>query len=688
MRPLYISVENFYGYIQKTEIDFRNLDLAVVVGKNGAGKSTFFIDTIYYALYGETRGDVDSVLPRKNKNSTSVVEFEFTLNNLVFRIVRTRTKNQNSLFLERAIESEKRILRRDSNDQWEQHSSAKATETQEIIHGLLGPNFKVALESAVMRTGATGLFASARPGERQKILFDILNLEKHAQISKIANDHANQYKTRIDACKNRIEVITNTLKQYDNEEISIDGAQQALKEQQNKNKEYNESKIEVTKMLSILENSFQSVKRKTELEKLLSQEDACKSILEPVKIKIQKFEEENSQIEKEIETIEESLPSLQKKLSMAKEKRGAAQANILRAKNEQESMQKIGDLCFTCYQSIDQTHRTNILEKLIKSQEEATEDLTTSNIIIKNIDNKLATSNASISSLRKKLKENISLIRSVETEAQKASALLVRIEAAKDELNTLNTAVRTLRVSDIEKQIGDLKKEEIEINNQLRIAQKDIDSLQVLMGKLAEREHIRTAYEKEMVKLNKEINELFNEEEIYRLASQAFGKNGIPALILPSAIEELNIHSNEVLSLLSDGRLSTEIVTQVERKDGKGISDKNEILVYDNGIKDKYVTFSNGEHFRIDIALLVGRLYLAAKRVGTPIEFFILDEGFGSLDPEGIQALTECLSILKDYFKLILVITHVDTIAAAFPTVIEVNNKDRNGSKIHIKTVE
>jgi exonuclease SbcC len=43
-------------------------------------------------------------------------------------------------------------------------------------------------------------------------------------------------------------------------------------------------------------------------------------------------------------------------------------------------------------------------------------------------------------------------------------------------------------------------------------------------------------------------------------------------------------------------------------------------------------------------------------------DMFIIDEGFGALDSENIEAVTNLLQRLKSYYRLILVISHVDVI--------------------------
>ena len=53
MRPTRLEVEGFTSFRQNVVLDFSSLDLFVITGPTGAGK-TSLIDAIIYALYGRT----------------------------------------------------------------------------------------------------------------------------------------------------------------------------------------------------------------------------------------------------------------------------------------------------------------------------------------------------------------------------------------------------------------------------------------------------------------------------------------------------------------------------------------------------------------------------------------------------------------------------------------------------------
>jgi exonuclease SbcC len=58
--------------------------------------------------------------------------------------------------------------------------------------------------------------------------------------------------------------------------------------------------------------------------------------------------------------------------------------------------------------------------------------------------------------------------------------------------------------------------------------------------------------------------------------------------------------------------------------------------------------------------------------------FFIIDEGFGTLDSAGISACNRLLTSLKNYFKTVFVITHVDGIKDGADHIIEITKNEKD----------
>jgi exonuclease SbcC len=90
-----------------------------------------------------------------------------------------------------------------------------------------------------------------------------------------------------------------------------------------------------------------------------------------------------------------------------------------------------------------------------------------------------------------------------------------------------------------------------------------------------------------------------------------------------------------------------------------------DIVVYANGQKAPVETLSGGERFRADLALRLAVGRMLSRRSGTKLEMLAVDEGFGSQDNAGQQAVVSAISSLVPIFDLILVISHVRSVADA-----------------------
>jgi exonuclease SbcC len=190
---------------------------------------------------------------------------------------------------------------------------------------------------------------------------------------------------------------------------------------------------------------------------------------------------------------------------------------------------------------------------------------------------------------------------------------------------------------------------------------------------------------KRKAELGKQIEDLNRQVTRLKLLETAFGKDGIPAILIEQALPEIESQANEILDRLSDGRMSLSFETEKEYKD-KNRDDKKptlDILISDSSGRREYELFSGGEAFRINIAIRLALSRVLAGRAGARLRTLVIDEGFGSQDAEGRQRLIEAINLVSRDFAKILVITHLDELKDAFPSRIEVT-KTENGSQVEV----
>ncbi len=171
----------------------------------------------------------------------------------------------------------------------------------------------------------------------------------------------------------------------------------------------------------------------------------------------------------------------------------------------------------------------------------------------------------------------------------------------------------------------------------------------------------------------------------HKTLEKAFGKDGVPALLIEQALPQIEEKANELLDRLSDGQMSIRFVTQTEYKDKKrdDLRETLDIQISDSAGIRAYEMYSGGEAFRVNFAIRLALSEILAQRKGARLQTLVIDEGFGSQDTLGRQRLVEAINLVKDDFAKILVITHLDELKDAFPTRIEVEKTDR-GSMVTV----
>jgi exonuclease SbcC len=182
--------------------------------------------------------------------------------------------------------------------------------------------------------------------------------------------------------------------------------------------------------------------------------------------------------------------------------------------------------------------------------------------------------------------------------------------------------------------------------------------------------------------LDAQRQELARQIMHYKLLERAFGKDGVPALLIEQALPEIEAKANEVLDRLSAGAMSVRFVTQAAYKDNKrsDLRETLDIQISDSaGIRD-YELFSGGEAFRVNFAIRLALSEVLTQRAGARLQTLVIDEGFGSQDAQGRQRLVEAINLVRGDFSRILVITHIDELKDAFSTRIEVEKGERGST--------
>jgi len=171
----------------------------------------------------------------------------------------------------------------------------------------------------------------------------------------------------------------------------------------------------------------------------------------------------------------------------------------------------------------------------------------------------------------------------------------------------------------------------------------------------------------------------------YKSLERAFGKDGVPALLIEQALPEIEANANKILGRLSGDTMRVHFEAQAKYKDEKrkDLRETLDIRISDGAGERDYEMYSGGETFRVNFAIRLALSDVLAQRKGARLQMLVVDEGFGSQDALGRQRLVQAINEVKGNFAKILIITHLDELKDVFPTRIEVEKTDK-GSTVSV----
>ena len=227
------------------------------------------------------------------------------------------------------------------------------------------------------------------------------------------------------------------------------------------------------------------------------------------------------------------------------------------------------------------------------------------------------------------------------------------------------------------------------LEQQLASRRRQLDEQIAQLGRLQQLAHQLETLQLQYEQQQQQLQEARRQHRIYQELSQAFGKNGIQALMIENVLPQLEIETNQLLSRLSANQLHVQFVTQRAGKSGKAskknakLIDTLDILIADARGTRAYETYSGGEAFRINFAIRLALAKLLAQRAGAALQLLIVDEGFGTQDAEGCDRLIAAINAIASDFACILTVTHMPHLKEAFQARIEVN-KTQQGSQVRL----
>lgn len=255
---------------------------------------------------------------------------------------------------------------------------------------------------------------------------------------------------------------------------------------------------------------------------------------------------------------------------------------------------------------------------------------------------------------------------------QQQGRVVTRLEELQQQREQSNHALQELEVG-----VGDLPAAEAEL---LRLREEVVVANRAV-GAARQKVEVLDVRREDRRALMATKTALAGRVGLLRQLEEACGRRGVQAMLIDAALPEIEDRANELLDRLTGGDMRIKFETQrASRTKQDGQIETLDIRISDDGGERPYENYSGGEKFRINFAVRLALSRVLAHRAGARLQTLVIDEGFGSQDPEGRQRLVEAINAVQDQFASILVITHIDELRDKFPARIDVE-KTASGSQ-------
>jgi len=174
------------------------------------------------------------------------------------------------------------------------------------------------------------------------------------------------------------------------------------------------------------------------------------------------------------------------------------------------------------------------------------------------------------------------------------------------------------------------------------------------------------------------------------LASASGGDNAkrltLATYVLTRRFEDVVAAANDRLAGMSDGRF--ELVRSEEREDVRTHKRGLAMKVVDHRIEVERDprTLSGGETFYVSLCLALGMAdVVTAEAGGIDLGTLFVDEGFGTLDPETLEAVLTELGKLRAGGRVVGVVSHVEALKQSIAERIEVRRLADGSSTLTVR---
>ena len=669
----HLKWDNTFAYGEENEIDFTKLNGIVgIFGPNRTGKSSI-VGTMMYSLFNTTdRGSLKNLHVCNIRKPYCYARAIFDHNSKIYITERQTTKSITKKGVTTASTSLNFYRMRDDGEVDDLCDDLR-TGTEKAIRNLIGTSEDFSL-TALSAQGDINAFIYQGSTRRRATLSRFLGLDIFDKMYDMSSKDLNGFKAQLKNFPDRNwdELQLNHGKTILDLSEKIDELVSSSQDAQN---EVSGLRTELAshkghKPVTVIDVQLHEQKVKS-LKTICN--DSCSKI-DTIKDEIIVLKDKLKIVE-EVEASDD-IDSLKKKLSAI----DSLEKSILELQHlhdkestllkiQQKSLKILdevpcGDDYPTC-KFIKDAHQNK--DKIVAQNEKAAATL-----------KKLNDLNDALSKLEKE--SLVSKISKLEKATTLSSKLNLEISRKETEIEKIRSNCETLtaNLKDAEIKLIDLQEALKNDENSEVVSLRS--KIETLSRSIKEWDEARMMLATQRGRLMSELEKLDAEKEsrdnllrtmkIYEIISGAFSKKGIPLIITRSQLPVINAEISKILHGIVD--FSVEMENDDE-------SDASEIYI-NYGDSRRIIELCSGMEKTIaSIALRVALVNVSSM---SKSDMFIIDEGFGTLDDAGVESCNRLLTSLKKFFRLILVITHVDGIKDVADHILEITKNEKDSKMV------
>ena len=665
-----IEFDNIFAYGKDNVINFDNLQgITGIFGKNRAGKSSI-IGTIVWNLFNTSdRGAMKNLHIINTDEETCRSKINLSVSGEDYELTRDSMKNypkRGEVWANTTLS----LKKKSTGDVMQDLNDEQRRETEKIVRKLIGTADDF-FYTCLAPQGQMNMFINEKSTSRKQILSRFLDLDIFDKYLEVVKQDISPLKVSIKTASS-IESLNQTLT--------------TLKEEKSK---LEDKAIETREDLS---------RNRTKLTKISSSENEhiiSENEVQEISAKIEKLRIDIKNIEDNLENFRESIKSFDEKIVKIKDVREAFSIDEL-----QKQQDAIADL--------EMKYAINF--KDLESKEKELESLRRSIEILNTVPCGDSFPSCVFIKDAHQSKKVLEIEESTRTTIQRTLDVLreklsstskEEIKGKIDKINKLSSLEKDLEHKRVQAQ-SQISIYEERLSSKERVIQQYLVEHKSLASKLKEQSASGASDKhKELVDLKKLISVL--EDQVITIAStlgrvteristtevqistlksnlerfetltlleNAFSKKGIPQNIITKNLPLINSEISKILSGIAGFTVEIEC------------DDSSSIEIYINyGDRKRIIELGSGmEKMISSIAIRVALTNISSLPKS---DMLIIDEGFGVLDESNLEACARLLQNLKNYFRKILIISHVDAIKDIVDNVLSIDSSTGKARVTH-----